>query len=94
MQINGNQNIVTLNRGKNWKKKNTTNKPKKLFIVFSFGSRFYLRNCFRIFLQGVLVEKYLLVNSRSDHSDKPVSPKTRTIAWDLSVRLWIFDNGT
>ena len=58
----------------------TTNKPKKLFIVFSFGSRFYLRNCFRIFLQGVLVEKYLLVNSRSDHSDKPVSPKTLTIA--------------
>ena len=62
------------------KKNTTTNKPKKLFIVFSFGSRFYLRNCFRIFLQGVLVEKYLLVNSRSDHSDKPVSPKTLTIA--------------
>ena len=62
------------------KQNTTTNKPKKLFIVFSFGSRFYLRNCFRIFLQGVLVEKYLLVNSRSDHSDKPVSPKTLTIA--------------
>ena len=62
------------------KKKHNKQTKKKLFIVFSFGSRFYLRDCFRIFLQGVLVEKYLLVNSRSDHSDKPVSPKTLTIA--------------
>ena len=61
-------------------KKNTTNKPKKLFIVFSFGSRFYLRNCFRIFPLGVAVEKYLLINSMSLHSDKSVPPETRTIA--------------
>ena len=76
----GNQDIITLNWGKDYKNKTKQNKTKLLVFFFSRQSRFYLSNCFRIFPLGVAVEKYLLVNSRSLHSDKSISPKTRTLA--------------
>ena len=80
MHINGNQDIVTVNRGKGLKKENKQTNKKTMNIFFSWQSRFYLCNCLRIFPLGVAVEKYLLINSMSLHSDKSVSPETRTIA--------------
>ena len=90
MHTNGNQYIITLNRGKGFKKKG----KKTIHSFFSRRARFYLYNCFRIFPLGVAVEKYLLINSRSLHSDKSVSPKAHTIASELSIGIGIFDNGT
>ena len=79
MHTNGNQDIITPNRGKDLKKEE--NKQKKTMnSFFSWQSRFYLCNCLRIFPLGVAVEKYLLINSMSFHSDKSVPPETRTIA--------------
>ena len=79
MHTNGNQDIITLNRGKGLKKKKT-NKQKTMNSFFSWQSRFYLCNCLKIFPLGVAVEKYLFINSMSLHSDKSVPPETRTIA--------------
>ena len=80
MHTNGNQDIITLNRGKGLKKRKQTNKQKTMDIFFSWQSRFYLCSCLRIFPLGVAVEKYLFINSMSLHSDKSVPPETRTIA--------------
>ena len=81
MHINGNQDIITLDRGKGLKKKKTNKQTKKTInSFFSWQSLFYLCNCLRIFPLGVEVEKYLLINSMSLHSDKSVPPETRTIA--------------
>ena len=62
------------------KKKKTNKQTKTMDGFFSWQSRFYLCNCLRIFPLGVAVEKYLLINSMSLHSDKSVPPETRTIA--------------
>ena len=81
LHINGYQDIITVNRGKGLKKENKqTNKKTMNSFFFSRQSRFYLCNCLRIFPLGVAVEKYLLINSMSLHSDKSVPPETRTIA--------------
>ena len=80
MHTNGNQDIITLNRGKGLKKKKTNKQKKTMNSFFSWQSRFYLCSCLRIFPLGVAVEKYLLINSMSLHSDKSVPPETRTIA--------------
>ena len=80
MHTNGNQDIITLNRGKGLKKKKTNKQTKTMDSFFSWQSRFYLCSCLRIFPSGVAVEKYLFINSMSLHSDKSVPPETRTIA--------------
>ena len=80
MHTNGNQDIITLNRGKGLKKKKTNKQKKTMHSFFSWQSRFYLCSCLRIFHSGVAVEKYLFINSMSLHSDKSVPPETRTIA--------------
>ena len=54
MHTNGNQDIITLNRGKGLKKKKT-NKQKTMNSFFSWQSRFYLCSCLRIFPSGVAV---------------------------------------
>ena len=69
MHTNGNQDIITPNRSKDLKKEENNNKKKTMNSFFSWQSRFYLCNCLRIFPLGVAVEKYLLINSMSLHSD-------------------------